>query len=283
MAALRSASVMGTWKRIAAAAPLVPLAGAAVVLGQVLRAAHRSDLPSFPNQEPSGTFGDEDAPPIRLAAVGDSSLTAPGVERLDDCWIRRVALAIAEDHRVELVSLGVGGSKARDVIEGQLHAAERLEPDVAFVSVGANDALRGVRVKRYREHLETILERLEAVSGAVVLVGMGDLSSAPRLPDSVRPWAHRRSIAFDDVCREVAARHDRVVKGHTRGRMTTAFFDDEAMFTGDRFHASGLGHAVFAEEIMPAVAEAMRIAGFDPGSLGGVDGDVARQRRDVQP
>ena len=65
--------------------------------------------------------------------------------------------------------------------------------------------------------------------------------------------------------------------------MTTAFFEDEDLFADDRFHAGAGGHAVFAEEILPAVAEALAIAGFDPGSVGGVDGDVTRQGRDVQP
>ena len=163
---------METTKRILAAIPLLPAMGAGLVVAQVLRAAHRSDLPSFPNQEPSGTFGDPDAPPLRIVAVGDSSLTAPGVQHLDNCWIRRNALHLAERFRVELISLGVGGSKTQDVIEGQLHAAQRLAPDLGVVSVGANDALRGVRPASFRRNMRIILDRMTGASKAVVVIGI---------------------------------------------------------------------------------------------------------------
>jgi lysophospholipase L1-like esterase len=252
-------------RRILSAAPLAPLVGAGFVLAQVLRAAHRSDLPSFPNQEISGTFGDPDAPPLRIVAVGDSSLTAPGVEHLDNCWIRQNAIRLSERFRVEFVSLGVGGSKAIDVVEGQLHGAERLLPDLAVVSVGANDALRGVRPASFRRNLQTILERIGGASKATVVIGMGDLSSVPRLPPTLRPWVSRRSRLFDRISAEVAAEFERTVKVDTSGPLTTAFFDDPRLFAPDLFHVGDDGHAVFTHATLPYFEEALRMAGVEPG------------------
>ena len=255
---------MGATKRILSAAPLAPVLGAGYLLAQVLRAAHRSDLPSFPNQETSGVFGEPDAPPLRIVAVGDSSLTAPGVEHIDRCWIRQNAIRLSERFRVELVSLGVGGSKARDVIEGQLHAAERLSPDLAVVSVGANDALRGVAPASFGRSLRTILGRLEATSKAVVVIGMGDLSSVPRLPPPLRPWVSRRSRLFDRICTEVSAEFDGALKVDTSGPLTTAFFDDPGLFAADLFHVGERGHAVFTEATLPVFEQALRMAGIGP-------------------
>jgi lysophospholipase L1-like esterase len=255
---------MGTTKRILASIPLVPVVGAGVALAQVLRAAHRSDLPSFPNQEPSGTFGDPEAPRLRIVAVGDSSLTAPGVERLDNCWIRRNALHLAESFRVELISLGVGGSKSQDVIEGQLHAAERLTPDLGVVSVGANDALRGVRPSTFRRNIRTILDRMSGASKAVVVLGMGDMSSVPRLPPMLRPWVSHRSRLFNRICAEVSEEFDRAVKVDTSGSLSTAFFEDPSLFSPDQFHAGDTGHAVFGEASLPAFLDALEICGFEP-------------------
>lgn len=116
----------------------VPVAAAAVVATQVFRAAHRPDLPSYPNQDPSGRFGDPALPPLRIVALGDSSITAPGVSDIDNVWIRRVARMLSDRYHVDLISLAVGGSKASDVLEGQLAEAIRLQPDVAVVSVGAD-------------------------------------------------------------------------------------------------------------------------------------------------
>jgi len=238
----------------------LPLLGAGLVVHQIRRAAHRDDLPSFFNQDISGTFGDPAAPPLRLVAVGDSSLTAPGIADLDDVWLRRLALRYAESHCVELISLGVGGSRARDVVEGQLEAAVALRPDIAVVTVGSNDAIRATPRHRFTADLERIVSRLEAASGAVLVLGMGDLGSIPRLPPSLRPYLSHRSRRFDAACVRVAVAHPHAVKVHTRGRMVSAFFEDPGLFAADQFHASERGHAVFAEAAAAPFEAAYRIA-----------------------
>lgn len=230
------------------------------MLLQVRRAAHRDDLPSFTNQDISAAFGDPASPPLRIVGVGDSSLTAPGVEDLDDVWIRRIAHRYAEGHRVELISLGVGGSRARDVVEGQLDAAVGLRPDIAVVSVGSNDAIRAAPLRRFAADLDLIVGRLEEASGAVLVMGMGDLGSIPRLPRSLRPYLTRRSRLFDGACIRVTVAHPRAVKVHTRGHMVDAFWEDPSLFAPDLFHASATGHAAFAEAAGPAFEAAYRIA-----------------------
>ena len=264
-------------KRVLYTLPALPAAAAAFVLVQVMRAAHRNDLPSFSNQDPSGRFGDPAAPPLRIVALGDSSITAPGVRDLDNTWIRRLARSQAEDHSVELISLAVGGSKARDVVEGQLEEAVRLRPDVAVVSVGANDAIRGVTVERFRREITHIVSRLGGVAGATLLFGVGDLGVIPRLPPTLRPYLRWRGARFNAVCREVAVRSERVVKVWTRGPVSTAFVD-VGLFAPDLFHAGDDGHAVFAEGAMPAMEAAMQMVrrrrDAAPGSGGAADGDV---------
>jgi lysophospholipase L1-like esterase len=238
----------------------LPVLGAGFVALQVWRTAHRPDLPSFTNQDISATFGDPTAPRLRVVAVGDSSLTAPGIDDLDDVWLRRIARSYTDRHLVELISLGVGGSRARDVVEGQLDAAVALRPDVAVVTVGGNDAIRLEPVRRYAANLETIVGRLEGVSGAVVLAGVGDLGTIPRLPSSLRPYLSRRSNTFDRACLRVAVSHPRAVKAPARRKSATAFRVDPTLFSPDQFHASAAGHAMFAETVAPAFAAAYRIA-----------------------
>jgi lysophospholipase L1-like esterase len=246
-------------RRIVGSAVALPLTGGAFLLAQVFRAAHRSDLPSFPNQDPSGTFGDRSRPALRVVAVGDSSLTGPGVEHLDNIWIRRLMRRWEDRYHIELISLGVGGSKARDVVEGQLAEAVRLAPDIAVVSVCANDALRGVPPASFTAKLETIITELEAVSSAVVVLGMGDPASVPRLPAALRPWVSWRSRVFDRLVVEVATAHPRTIKVYSRGRMSSAFFEDPSLFAGDLFHAGDSGHEVFATSSQTALDAALAI------------------------
>ena len=204
-------------------------------------------------------FGDVDLPPLCIVALGDSSITAPGVEDLDNTWVRRIALALSDTYRVELISVAVGGAKARDVIDGQLAEAVRLEPDIAVLSVGANDAIRATSPDRYRGEIRRILSDIDQVSGAIVVLGVGDLGSIPRLPAMLRPFLTRRAARFDDAAATVAAEFQRAVKVATVGPISTAFWEHPDLFAGDQFHIGDEGHAVFAEQVLPAVRAAVAI------------------------
>jgi lysophospholipase L1-like esterase len=168
-----------------------------------------------------------------------------------------VARNLALRRRVELIALAVGGSKAQDVIEGQLDEAIRLRPDIAVVSVGSNDSLRGVRQAGFERRLHHIVSGLEEVAAAVVVLGMGDLGSIPRLPPTIRPYVSRRGRIFDALCSRVATAHPKAIKVYTKGRMSSAFWEDRSLFAPDQFHAGDGGHAVFADEAMRAFATAL--------------------------
>ncbi len=239
---------------------ILPAAAAGLVIVQILRTVRRADLPSFANQDPSATFGRSDLPPLRIVALGDSSITAPGVENLDNTWIRRIAIAFSGIHRVELISVAVGGAKARDVIEGQLAEAARLAPDVAIVSVGANDAIRTPSPERYRRDLRRILSELDQAGRAIVVLGIGDLGSIPRLSSMLRPILIRRAARFNGIAASVAAEFGRAVKVPTTGPISTAFRQDPGLFAGDQFHIGDEGHSIFAQQALPAVRAALVIA-----------------------
>jgi len=232
----------------------IPMAAAAVLVGEVLHMAHRRDLPSLENQDPSGVFGDPNLPELCVVALGDSSITAPGVEPLDACWIRRVAHDLSRDYHVTLHSVAVGGSKAADVLETQLESALALAPDIAIVSVGANDALRATPVARFERDLDVIVDRLaRATRFGVAITGVGDLGTIPRLPSVPRAYARVRSRSFDRATRRVAASYPNTAKAITWGPTWVSFEFDPDMFAGDLFHASADGHAIFGTHMIPVI------------------------------
>jgi lysophospholipase L1-like esterase len=239
--------------------PIVPLAATATIAGQILYAAHRPDLPSYDNYETSGPVGDPGLPGLRLVAIGDSSITAPGVDHVDDAWIRRVTHSLTDRYFVHLHALAVGGSKAADVLRNQLPRALELEPDLAIVSVAANDSIRGVPPGRFREEVNVIVGTLAATGTRVVVVGVGDIGSIPRLPRFLRWYLTRRSAQFDRLSAEVAAGYPNAVKVDVRGDLSAAFWNDPSMFSGDRFHASSYGHEHFAHHVSIAVEAALAL------------------------
>ncbi len=237
--------------------PLLPMAALGSIIGQILYAAHRPDLPSYDNYETSGALGDPGKPGLTLVALGDSSITAPGVNHIDDAWIRKVAHGLTDRYFVHLRAVAVGGSKASDVIADQLGPALEFEADLAIVSVAANDAIRGVPVRRFEQEMEEIVQALTADGTRVVVVGVGDIGSVPRLPRFLRWYLTKRSGRFDRASADVAARHAGVVKVDVRGDLSEAFRTDRMTFSGDRFHASSYGHEHFAHHISVAVDRAL--------------------------
>jgi lysophospholipase L1-like esterase len=245
---------MGTWKILRP-----PLAAGALLVGQLARAAYRDDLPSLENQDPSGVFGDPDAKPLTLVYLGDSSITSPGVEPLDEAWPRQVAIHLAERFHVNAVSVAVGGSKARDVLESQVDEALEHKPDIAYVVVGSNDAFRGTPVARFEDELDRIVAKLHADVPAVGLSGIGDLGTIPRLPHLARGISRIRARAIDRAVARVSAKYPRTIKSNAWTVMNQVFGNDPEMFGADLFHASAAGHGAFATVGRPVVDELVEI------------------------
>ncbi len=241
---------------------LLAVPGAALLAGlvQVLRAAHRPDVPAFPNLDLSGTFGDPSLPPLRIVGVGDSNLTAPGVDHIDDAWPRRAAAGLSDRYHVELISLGRGGSRTRQVAAQQLEWALALRPGIALVAAGGNDTLRVIPAWLFRRQLAEIIEPLHDAARAVVVLGIGDLGTIPRLPAYLRWFLTWRSRTLHRSVAAVVDRYPRSVLIETWASIAHALrHRNDEMFAGDLFHPSSAGHEVFMTEIMPAFEEAVRI------------------------
>lgn len=226
------------------------LAGAFLEVAYV---AHRP-LPSFEGFDASTVIGNAAAPALRLAVLGDSTCTGPGLSSPDDLWCRVVARTLADRYRVELTSVAAGGAKVVDVLEGQLEAALALRPDVAIVSVGANDALRPIPSTLIATRLEAITAALAAVCPFVVLSGIGDLGTIPRLVPPLDLLARRRGRLVDRIHAEIAERHHNVVKIPMWELTAEDFRTRSDVWSPDLFHPSAAGHAVWARAALTVLA-----------------------------
>jgi lysophospholipase L1-like esterase len=236
-----------------------PLVAGTVLAGQMARAILRDDLPTLENQNPSGVFGEADSPPLKLVFLGDSSVTAPGVEPLDHSWPRQMAMHLGRHYRVEAISFAAGGSKSRDVLNEQVDSALAVSPDIVYVAVGSNDALRGTPVARFESEFDKIVARLYGRVPAIGLSGIGDLGTIPRIPELARGIARVRARAMDRAIARVAARYPGTIKSWVWDVMAIDFAQRPELFADDLFHASAEGHLAFATIGMPMADRLIRM------------------------
>ena len=227
--------------------------GVATVAAQAAYARFRG-VPSFDGLDPSGVFGELDLPTLRIVILGDSTVTAPGLDDPDDSWARISARHFEDRYRVELTCLAVGGARSRDVLEDQLPAALASEWDIAVVSVGSNDVLNLVPIWLFERRLDEIVARLNVVARAVVLFGVGDLGSIPRVPFPLDRFAWWSGHIADWVHRRVAARYG-VAKVDQWNQTTEPFNSGIHMFAPDLFHPSPAGHRAWADALVPTLED----------------------------
>jgi lysophospholipase L1-like esterase len=238
-----------------AGVPVAAAAAAGAMAAQFWYVAHRP-LPSFRDLDPNGSFGADTLPETRIALLGDSTITGAGLESCGDLWSHQVARRLACDRRVRLVSLAVGGSRARDVLALQLPQALEIDADLAVISVGANDAMHGTPMRKVEADLDATVGAFGDAGVGVVLAGVCDLGNIPRLLFPLRLLASRQSRAVDRVHARVANRHRHVVKVPIAERCDE-FFRSADAFSPDLFHPNRAGHAVWADAAYPVIAAAL--------------------------
>ena len=224
--------------------------------GEVLYTGFR-DLPRLEGTDASGTFGTPDLAPLRIAVLGDSSCTGPGLEDPDQIWVRRIGQHFGRSFHTTIDSVAVGGSRAGDVLRDQVPMILATKPAVAVVAVGSNDMLFGIPVKTYEENLEAIVTRLLTCTPAVLLSGVGDLGTIPRLPPLLTQSMRWRSGRADEVHSRVAARHPGAIRVPIRERCGAAF-EDPGIYSADLLHVNGEGHRLWAEAAIPSIEEVLQ-------------------------
>ncbi|RLA49690.1 MAG: hypothetical protein DRQ98_13840, partial [Gammaproteobacteria bacterium] len=133
------------------------------------------------------------------------------------------------------------------------------EPDIAYISVGSNDALRGTSTARFEADYDRVVGRLQSSVPAVGLSGIGDLGTIPRLPDLARGIARIRARSIDAAIARVSKQYPRAVKSNAWDVMESLFTKESDMFGEDLFHASAEGHLAFSDVGRPVADRLVEI------------------------
>ena len=230
---------------------LVPV----IVLGvevQLARTASRlSDEDGF---RPDGLVVRPGEDPLHVVWLGDSTATGVGTSSVEDSMAHRVAAGVTAGP-VTLTVLAVSGAETDEVLADQLPDLRATDADLVFVSVGANDVTALTRVRTFRSAYRRLVEGIQSAApdAEVVLVGIPDIGTAPRLAVPLRQIAGARGAQLDAVIEQVA--RDRAAVHVDLASRTSRIFssDPDRYFSDDGYHPGPDGHEVWAEAILDAV------------------------------
>jgi lysophospholipase L1-like esterase len=193
------------------------------------------------------------AGPIVYVALGDS--TGSGVGARNGGYVARLFRRL-EEHRSgsELANLCVSGATTDDVLRGQLRSGVEKSPDLVTLGIGINDIGHAFTLEQFAKNYDQILSMLKEQTQAEIIVSnIPDISSAPRIPASMRAEYQRQIERFNAKLEEIARRHEVTIFDVftiTRRELPS----HPEYFSGDGFHPSDQGYELWAEQMWPTLA-----------------------------
>ena len=196
--------------------------------------------------------------PIVYVALGDS--TGSGVGAREGGYVLRLFNRLVKRRpESRLSNLCVSGATTADLLRSQLQRGVALNPDLVTVGIGINDIGHGLTLEQFSKNYEEILSTLrEKTRAQIVVSNIPDVSSAPRIPGSLRNEYQQRIQRFSQRLEEIAARHGvTVFDVYTITHAELASHPE--YFSADGFHPSDEGYELWATEMWPTVAKVMGV------------------------
>lgn len=110
--------------------------------------------------------------PITILALGDSLTEGLGVDA-DDNYPAQLEAKLKEMGytNVDVVNSGLSGETSTGLVN-RLDWVSQTEPDITILTIGANDAIRGLEIETIEANIRTAVEHLQNSGSEVILGGM---------------------------------------------------------------------------------------------------------------
>lgn len=203
-----------------------------------------------------------DAPWRRLAVLGDSLAAGVG----DDSpgypsggWPATLARVLRQVHpQLAYLNVGERDRLTREVRATQFHRVLEFAPDLTVLICGGNDFLRrDFDLNSVAAQIDDMVGELRARGSDVVLFGLMDITTTGLVDPRYIATMNERLVALADANQMIAGRHGAIYVRMTEHPMAS----DPALYSGDRLHANGRGHAVLATATIRRLAERINHTG----------------------
>ncbi|MGN6753531.1 MAG: SGNH/GDSL hydrolase family protein [Intrasporangium sp.] len=248
----------------AAALGALGLAGYGVLRVEAELAKRIVGAPFDGAPDDSGIYGYGAGAPLRLVMLGDSTAAGMGAAHREQTIGAIIAHGVAalSGRPVELTNVAIVGAESPELGDQVIQALEQVpRPDVAVISIGANDVThRNDRTAAVR-HLEMAVSRLRETGAEVVVATCPDLGAIEPLAQPLKLLARRwsRDLAAAQTVAVVEAGGRAVSVGNLLGPSFRS--EPKVMFSEDRFHPSPAGYARVAAALLPSVVAALELLG----------------------
>jgi acyl-CoA thioesterase I len=171
-----------------------------------------------------------------IVAFGDSLTAGLGVPA-DQAYPSLLTTKLkAEGYPYRVVNAGVSGETTAGGLR-RVDWALRLQPEIAIVELGTNDALRGQDLASVRSNLDQIVARFQAASARVLIAGM-------RLPPN---YGLRYTTEFQRLYEDVAKQR--------RAALMPFFLDgvggNPRLNQSDGIHPTSEGYRLIVDRLWP--------------------------------
>lgn len=210
-------------------------------------AACGNDVPTAKPSEQADTNLPALGREVRIVALGDSLFAGYGLDPGQSYPARLEAALRARGINARMINAGVSGDTTgggRDrlafTLDGQVNP-----PELAVISLGGNDMLRGLPPAQTRANLDAILTSLGNRGIKVVLLGM---LAAPNLGG--------------DYTKEFNAIYPAMAKKHKAALVPfflQALIDKPELVQADRIHPTAAGIDLLVKDTIETIAEAVPV------------------------
>jgi len=198
--------------------------------------------------------------PIVYVALGDS--TGAGVGAKDGGgYVARLFKRLEEQRPgSKLSNLCVSGATTTDLIRDQLQHGVALDPDLVTIGIGINDIGHGLTLDQFAKNFDEILSTLKQKTHATIVVtNIPDISTAPRIPTSMRSQYQQQIAEFCKRLEEIGNQYGVTIfdiNTITKRELPS----HPEYFSSDGFHPSDAGYELWASQMWPTLAQAVGIA-----------------------
>lgn len=199
---------------------------------------------------------------LHLMIFGDSTATGYGCVVADEVpgVLLARGLAEASGKRIRLNTKAIVGATSKG-LSGQIDAmfVAGPPPDAAVVMIGANDVTAVNGLQQSARRVGAAVRRL-CGSGAVVVVGTcPDFGVITAIPQPLRLVARTRGLRLARL-QASAVRSAGGVPVPFSDLLAPEFLKaPEVLFSSDMFHPSAAGYALAAQQLLPALCEALGV------------------------